>query len=538
VTVKRLLLPEHTESGRLSHHDPCDMYDDQDYTRGAYDTGVVGSDGEKAVYYCIPVEELVIVSRRVERHVDSPSVPKLSSENAESEFNVTSSYSLATNQYTPLRNPNNFLAEGKVKHPRLCHRCRRVVYRSKQGDDSQMCCKSCLRELKQQIKLFQNDNQTEARDICDCRECLASVQSDRLEDLNVEVVKAMRKVDADDSGGNLFLSTRMMLQSMEPVDFDLIPDFLPRYAPSGKPIVKVKQKTPKKLNRKNSMERPNDTPVKSPTRGKVKKGTNVDTTATANAEKEAMIFKPTSARLFTYDAVKRKFDASPHDLFPWAGIVPSKDKPRNLRELKQEYAGESEKDEKTTVSRAARVNQRRLMRDVAAIGMSFDTLSGREQALRFDRSGIHAWGVFADEDMREGDMLIEYRGEIIGNTMAEKREKEYEDAKIGSDYMFRIDELTVCDATKQGNVARFINASCDPNCYTKIISIYGTNRICIYAKRDIREGEELCYDYKFPLEYDESKRIPCHCGAKGCRGFMNWVSLLSFSIHPLLFAFC
>jgi hypothetical protein len=189
-----------------------------------------------------------------------------------------------------------------------------------------------------------------------------------------------------------------------------------------------------------------------------------------------------------------------------------------------------------------------LMRDVAAIGMSFDTLSGREQALRFDRSGIHAWGVFADEEMREGDMLIEYRGEIIGNTMAEKREKEYEDAKIGSDYMFRIDEVTVCDATKQGNVARFINASCDPNCYTKIISIDGTNRICIYAKRDVREGEELCYDYKFPLEYDVSNRIPCHCGAKGCRGFMNWVSLVSFSylsiylsisiylsMHPCLF---
>jgi histone-lysine N-methyltransferase SETD1 len=525
VTVKRLLLPEHTESGRLSHHDPCDMYDDQDYTRGAYDTSVVGSDGEKAVYYCIPVEELVIVSRRVERHVYSHSVPKLSPEKAESEFNITSSYSLLTNRYAPLRNPNDFLAEGEVKHPRLCHRCRRVVYRSKQGDGSQMCCKSCLRELKQQIKRFQSDNQTEARDICDCRECLASVQSDRLVDLNVEVVKARV---ADDSGDNLFLSTRMMLQSMEPVDFDLTPDFLPRYAPSGKPIVKVKQKTIRKLNRKNSMERPNDTPMKSPTRGKIKKGTNVDTTATANAEKEAMIFKPTSARLFTYDAVKRKFDASPHDLFPWAGIVPSKDKPLNLRELKQELTGESEKDEKTTVSRAARVNQRRLMRDVTAIGMSFDTLSGREQALRFDRSGIHAWGVFADEDMREGDMLIEYRGEIIGNTMAEKREKEYEDAKIGSDYMFRIDELTVCDATKQGNVARFINASCDPNCYTKIISIYGTNRICIYAKRDIREGEELCYDYKFPLEYDESKRIPCHCGSKGCRGFMNWVSLLSF----------
>jgi hypothetical protein len=206
VTVKRLLLPEHTESGRLPHHDPCDIYDDQDYTMGAYDTGVVGSDREKAVYYCIPVEELVIVSRRVKRRIESSSVPKLSPENAESGFNITRSYSLVTNQYTPLRNPNDFLAEGEVKHSQLCHRCRRVVYGSKQGDDSQMC-KPCLRELKQQIEMFQNDNQAEARDICDCREC----QSDRLDDLNAEVVKAMRKVDADIGGGDIFLSTRMML---------------------------------------------------------------------------------------------------------------------------------------------------------------------------------------------------------------------------------------------------------------------------------------------------------------------------------------
>jgi SET domain len=94
--------------------------------------------------------------------------------------------------------------------------------------------------------------------------------------------------------------------------------------------------------------------------------------------------------------------------------------------------------------------------------------------------------------------------------------------------MFRIDSEVVCDATKQGNVARFINASCDPNCYTKIIPVDGNKRIVIYAKRDISLGEELCYDYKFPLEYDEEKRIPCHCGVKDCRGFMNWVRIILF----------
>jgi SET domain-containing protein len=120
------------------------------------------------------------------------------------------------------------------------------------------------------------------------------------------------------------------------------------------------------------------------------------------------------------------------------------------------------------------------------------------------------------------------RGEIIGNVVADKREKEYEAAKL-DDYMFRIDAYTVCDATLLGNVARYINASCSPNCYTQIITAGENKRIVIYAKRDIQRGEELCYDYKFSLEYDPAKRIPCHCGSAECRGFMNWVSSYRFS---------
>ena len=119
-----------------------------------------------------------------------------------------------------------------------------------------------------------------------------------------------------------------------------------------------------------------------------------------------------------------------------------------------------------------------------------------------------------------GDMIIEYRGEIIGNAVADKREQEYEKAKM-DDYMFRIDSVTVCDATMLGNVARYINASCSPNCFTQIITAGENKRIVIYAKRDIHRGEELCYDYKFSYEDDQSKRIPCNCGSPMCRGFMN-----------------
>ena len=72
----------------------------------------------------------------------------------------------------------------------------------------------------------------------------------------------------------------------------------------------------------------------------------------------------------------------------------------------------------------------------------------------------------------------------------------------------------------QGGLARFINHSCEPNCFTRIVSVDGIKRIFILAKRDIAPGEELFYDYKFEFEADEDA-VECRCGAKSCRGRMN-----------------
>jgi SET domain-containing protein len=60
----------------------------------------------------------------------------------------------------------------------------------------------------------------------------------------------------------------------------------------------------------------------------------------------------------------------------------------------------------------------------------------------------------------------------------------------------RIEDEWVADATTRGGCARFINHSCDPNCYTRIFSVEGVSKIGIYAKRNISRGEELAYDYK------------------------------------------
>ncbi|WRX29865.1 SET domain - like 10 [Theobroma cacao] len=145
-------------------------------------------------------------------------------------------------------------------------------------------------------------------------------------------------------------------------------------------------------------------------------------------------------------------------------------------------------------------------------------LKARKKRLRFQRSKIHDWGLVALEPIEAEDFVIEYVGELIRPRISDIREHYYEKMGIGSSYLFRLDDGYVVDATKRGGIARFINHSCEPNCYTKVISVEGQKKIFIYAKRHIAAGEEITYNYKFPLE---EKKIPCNCGSKKCRGSLN-----------------
>ncbi|KAG5680675.1 hypothetical protein PVAND_010169 [Polypedilum vanderplanki] len=133
------------------------------------------------------------------------------------------------------------------------------------------------------------------------------------------------------------------------------------------------------------------------------------------------------------------------------------------------------------------------------------------------RSHIHGRGLFCTRDIEAGEMVIEYAGELIRSTLTDKRERYYDSKGIGC-YMFKIDENLVVDATMSGTAARFINHSCDPNCYSKVVDILGQKHIIIFALRRIVTGEELTYDYKFDIE---DNKIPCCCGAKRCRKYMN-----------------
>jgi len=122
------------------------------------------------------------------------------------------------------------------------------------------------------------------------------------------------------------------------------------------------------------------------------------------------------------------------------------------------------------------------------------------------RSPIQGAGVFATRPIPKNKRIIHYAGEKISNQESLKRERRY--ISTGHIWCFKLTNRTVIDAGVDGNVARFINHSCRPNCYIDIKD----GVIWIRAARTIRRGEELTYDYNT----DGDGLIACHC-RPGCQ---------------------
>jgi SET domain-containing protein len=142
-------------------------------------------------------------------------------------------------------------------------------------------------------------------------------------------------------------------------------------------------------------------------------------------------------------------------------------------------------------------------------------LSGRKIQAR--KSGIHGRGVFALEDIAEGETLIEYVGEIISWKEALRRHP-HDPKDPNHTFYFSLDDGRVIDALYGGNSSRWINHACKPNCEADEVE----GRVFIKARRDIRAGEELNYDYGLIIDEPYTKKLkadyPCWCGAKKCRG--------------------
>ena len=134
-------------------------------------------------------------------------------------------------------------------------------------------------------------------------------------------------------------------------------------------------------------------------------------------------------------------------------------------------------------------------------------------------SPIHGRGVFALRHIPKGARVIEYKGELITDEEADRR---YADLHENSPHtmLFSVESDLVIDGTQQGNSARWINHSCAPNCEIEEEGV----RIFIDARREIRPGDELTYDYNLQLGEPHTRAAKrahaCFCGTRRCRGTM------------------
>jgi SET domain-containing protein len=130
-------------------------------------------------------------------------------------------------------------------------------------------------------------------------------------------------------------------------------------------------------------------------------------------------------------------------------------------------------------------------------------------------SDIHGRGVFANTLIRKGDRIIEYKGKRIKEKVADEK---YGDDEGTHTFLFLLDNQIVIDANYQGNSARWINHSCDPNCDAN----EENGRMYIDALRDIKPGEELTYDYNLIVDERYTPAVKrlyaCGCGSRKCRG--------------------
>jgi len=141
--------------------------------------------------------------------------------------------------------------------------------------------------------------------------------------------------------------------------------------------------------------------------------------------------------------------------------------------------------------------------------------------IKVRRSRVHGRGVFAVRPIAKGTRIVEYLGDRISHAEADQRYEDH-DENDNHTFLFSVDRRLVIDAGVDGNDARFINHSCDPNCE----SVIERRRVFIDALRDIEPGEELSYDYQIGRERGDPPNVDqiyaCRCGSARCRGTMLW----------------
>ncbi|KAL4787805.1 hypothetical protein BJX76DRAFT_266633 [Aspergillus varians] len=140
----------------------------------------------------------------------------------------------------------------------------------------------------------------------------------------------------------------------------------------------------------------------------------------------------------------------------------------------------------------------------------------RVAVIKTDKKG---YGLRAEEDLRPHQFIFEYVGEVINEGPFHRRMRQYDGEGIKHFYFMSLSKGEFVDATKKGNLGRFCNHSCNPNCYVDKWVVGEKLRMGIFAERDIKAGEELVFNYN--VDRYGADPQPCYCGEPNCTGFIG-----------------
>lgn len=129
------------------------------------------------------------------------------------------------------------------------------------------------------------------------------------------------------------------------------------------------------------------------------------------------------------------------------------------------------------------------------------------------------FGLRANTNMKPGDFVFEYIGEVIDERSFRRRMVQYDEQGIKHFYFMSLTNREFVDATKKGNLGRFCNHSCNPNCFVDKWVVGDKLRMGIFAERKIKAGEELVFNYN--VDRYGADPQPCYCGEPNCTGFIG-----------------
>lgn len=129
------------------------------------------------------------------------------------------------------------------------------------------------------------------------------------------------------------------------------------------------------------------------------------------------------------------------------------------------------------------------------------------------------YGLRADVDLHANDFIYEYVGEVINEGHFRRRMIQYDEEGIKHFYFMSLSKGEFVDATKKGNLGRFCNHSCNPNCYVDKWVVGDKLRMGIFAERKIKAGEELVFNYN--VDRYGADPQPCYCSELNCTGFIG-----------------